>query len=86
LSSIIVKGSAGRSYDPNVIPGEIRCNSSDPGSWILAAAGVGYGVKKWRDSQRNGKKDIYRISDIYLRTRVTTNIEYPIVNYIKSTA
>lgn len=24
----------------------------DPGSWILVAAGVGYGVKKWRDSKQ----------------------------------
>jgi hypothetical protein len=24
----------------------------DPGSWVLVAAGVGYGVKKWRDSKQ----------------------------------
>lgn len=29
----------------------------DPGSWILVAAGVGYGVKKWRDAKRKGHKD-----------------------------
>ena len=23
----------------------------DPGSWVLVAAGVGYGVKKWRDTR-----------------------------------
>jgi hypothetical protein len=51
--------------DPNCDPGgDPDAIPLDPGSWILAAAGVGYGVKKWRDSQRNGKKDIHRISDI----------------------
>ena len=24
----------------------------DPGSWVLVAAGVGYGVKKWRDAKQ----------------------------------
>lgn len=24
----------------------------DPGSWVLVAAGVGYGVKKWRDGRQ----------------------------------
>ena len=47
--------------DPGPDPDEIPL---DPGSWILAAAGVGYGVKKWRDSRQNSKKDIYRISNI----------------------
>jgi hypothetical protein len=28
----------------------------DPGSWVLVAAGVGYGVKKWRDSRLEYKK------------------------------
>jgi len=31
--------------DPDAVP-------LDPGSWILVAAGVGYGVKKWRDSKQ----------------------------------
>lgn len=31
--------------DPDAIP-------LDPGSWILVAAGVGYGVKKWRDAKQ----------------------------------
>ena len=30
--------------DPDAVP-------LDPGSWILVAAGVGYGVKKWKDSK-----------------------------------
>jgi len=29
----------------------------DPGSWILVAAGVGYGVKKWRDSKQMPRKE-----------------------------
>lgn len=28
----------------------------DPGSWVLVAAGVGYGVKKWRDAKSAYKK------------------------------
>jgi len=31
--------------DPDAVP-------LDPGSWILVAAGVGYGVKKWKDSKQ----------------------------------
>jgi hypothetical protein len=31
--------------DPDAVP-------LDPGSWVLVAAGVGYGVKKWRDSKQ----------------------------------
>ncbi|HEX5151075.1 MAG TPA: hypothetical protein VFW07_06480 [Parafilimonas sp.] len=53
--------------DPGPDPDEIPL---DPGSWILAAAGVGYGLKKWRDAQQNGKKDIYRIGDITPENKV----------------
>ena len=49
--------------DPDAVP-------LDPGSWILAAAGVGYGVKKWRDAQQNSRKDIYRINDIGSKNEV----------------
>jgi hypothetical protein len=35
--------------DPPPDPDEIPL---DPGSWVLVAAGVGYGVKKWKDSKR----------------------------------
>ncbi len=28
----------------------------DPGSWVLVAAGVGYGVKKWWDARQNAAK------------------------------
>ena len=50
--------------DPNCDPGgDPDAVPLDPGSWILAAAGVGYGVKKWWDAQQNSRKDIYRISD-----------------------
>jgi hypothetical protein len=38
-------------------PGDDPDIPLDPGSWILAAAGVGYGVKKWRDAKRKGHKD-----------------------------
>jgi hypothetical protein len=34
--------------DPDLIP-------LDPGSWVLVAAGVGYGVKKWKDEKRSKK-------------------------------
>jgi hypothetical protein len=27
----------------------------DPGSWVLVAAGVGYGVKKWRDTKQQSQ-------------------------------
>ena len=30
----------------------------DPGSWVLAAVGVGYGIKKWRDTKQQNQKDI----------------------------
>ncbi|MGN6214297.1 hypothetical protein [Parafilimonas sp.] len=38
----------------------------DPGSWILAAAGVGYGVKKWRDAKRKGNKNDATATTIFL--------------------
>ena len=45
--------------DPNCNPGgDPDAIPLDPGSWVLVAAGVGYGVKKWRDSQQNNKKAI----------------------------
>jgi hypothetical protein len=36
--------------DPDLVP-------LDPGSWVLVAAGVGYGVKKWRDARQESKKN-----------------------------
>jgi hypothetical protein len=36
--------------DPDAIP-------LDPGSWVLVAAGVGYGVKKWRDAKQGTKNN-----------------------------
>ena len=44
--------------DPDEIP-------LDPGSWVLVAAGVGYGVKKWKDSKRNDKKGEYSIAEVH---------------------
>ena len=29
----------------------------DPGSWVLVAAGVGYGVKKWRDARHHNLRN-----------------------------
>jgi len=29
----------------------------DPGSWVLVAAGVGYGLKKWRDAKYENQKN-----------------------------
>lgn len=34
--------------DPGIDPDKIPL---DPGTWVLVAAGVGYGVKKWRDAR-----------------------------------
>ena len=36
--------------DPDKVP-------LDPGSWILVAAGAGYGLKKLRDAKRAGRKN-----------------------------
>jgi hypothetical protein len=36
--------------DPDLIP-------LDPGSWVLVAAGVGYGVKKWMNARQENKKN-----------------------------
>src|SRR6478736_487714 len=44
--------------DPDAIP-------LDPGSWILVAAGVGYGVKKWRDTKQGHKNSIYGITEVH---------------------
>ena len=38
--------------DPDAVP-------LDPGSWVLVAAGVGYGVKKWRDAKQEAKKNSF---------------------------
>ena len=47
--------------DPDAIP-------VDPGSWVLVAAGVGYGIKKWRDAKQNHKKSGYRIAEAHTNT------------------
>jgi len=43
---------ASAQQDPEDIPDDPDAVPLDPGSWILVAAGVGYGVKKWRDSKQ----------------------------------
>ena len=36
--------------DPDKVP-------LDPGTWVLVAAGAGYGIKKWRDAKRTTAKN-----------------------------
>jgi len=36
----------------------------------LAAAGVGYGIKKWRDSQQNVKRNMHGINSIISENKV----------------
>ena len=51
--------------DPNCDPGgDPDAIPLDPGSWVLVAAGVGYGVKKWRDSRQNNSKNIHRLTEV----------------------
>ena len=40
--------------DPNGDPDAVPL---DPGSWVLVAAGVGYGVKKWWDAKQNNLRN-----------------------------
>lgn len=30
----------------------------DPGSWVLVAAGVGYGIKKWKNAKQQNHKNV----------------------------
>jgi len=53
--------------DPNGDPDQVPL---DPGTWILAAAGVGYGIKKWRDSQQNVKRNMHGINSIISENKV----------------
>ena len=45
----------------------------DPGSWVLVAAGVGYGVKKWRDSKQNTAKKIKENDTVFLHDDINQN-------------
>ena len=36
--------------DPDKVP-------LDPGSWVLVAAGTGYGIKKFRDARRSNREN-----------------------------
>ncbi|MEP6748595.1 MAG: hypothetical protein ABJB86_12765 [Bacteroidota bacterium] len=47
---LIAQGDPADGEDPEGIP-------LDPGSWVLVAAGVGYGIKKWRDVKMENKKN-----------------------------
>ena len=45
--------------DPDKIP-------LDPGSWVLVAAGVGYGIKKWKDARQKANDNI---SDLIIKDK-----------------
>lgn len=47
--SLCVKADPGDPGDPGPDPDAVPL---DPGSWVLVAAGVGYGIKKWRDARQ----------------------------------
>ena len=47
ISNNLLKAQPG-DPDPDAVP-------LDPGSWVLIAAGVGYGVKKWKDAKTHNK-------------------------------
>ena len=64
--SLICFLSLGLSYHVKADPGGPDGDPElpfDPGSWVLVAAGVGYGVKKWRDAKQQNHKDA-TITDI----------------------
>ena len=43
--------------DPDKVP-------LDPGTWVLVAAGVGYGIKKWKDSKQHITDDSKNKSEV----------------------
>lgn len=52
--------------DPDEIP-------LDPGSWVLVAAGVGYGVKKWKDSKQKTNKGELEENTAFLHGEINQN-------------
>ncbi len=52
--------------DPDAVP-------LDPGTWVLVAAGVGYGVKKWKDAKLENKKDDLNSTADFLPNDETKN-------------
>jgi hypothetical protein len=53
--------------DPDLVP-------LDPGSWVLVAAGLGYGIKKWRDgNQKNTKQGFEKVADFVSERTDQTN-------------
>jgi hypothetical protein len=39
----------------------------DPGTWVLVAAGVGYGVKKWKEAKTGKNVEEQDMTDINLK-------------------
>lgn len=53
--------------DPDAIP-------LDPGTWVLVAAGAGYGIKRWRDFKTANKEHIINTVDYIQKTTTTENL------------
>lgn len=52
--------------DPDKIP-------LDPGTWILVAAGAGYGIKKWIDMKQEAKQNTLKATaDFEKKTKLPT--------------
>ncbi len=64
LSSKVLFAQPGDPGDPGDDPDKIPL---DPGTWVLVAAGVGYGVKKWKDAKGGSKEIEQDITDINLK-------------------
>ena len=54
--------------DPDKVP-------LDPGSWVLVAAGTGYGLKKLRDARRFNQKNGPNATAQYISKQETHNNE-----------
>ncbi|MBS1746223.1 MAG: hypothetical protein JST21_08655 [Bacteroidetes bacterium] len=63
LSSMALFAQPDDSGDPGDDPDKIPL---DPGTWVLVAAGVGYGVKKWKEAKTTKNADERDITDINL--------------------
>ncbi len=54
IMSCYVKAQVSDPGDPGDDPDRVPL---DPGTWILVAAGAGYGIKKWKDAGKFNKKN-----------------------------
>jgi hypothetical protein len=59
---LCVKAQVDAGDDPDRIP-------LDPGSWVLVAAGVGYGVKKWKDAKQKPNNNDNNTSDFIIKDK-----------------